>query len=68
MTATIAVLGDSAISKVNQLHTSKSRYLILTMMGDFLLDLELYLSLRLVGYSDLLTSPELNLFWVFHLE
>ncbi|MCZ2258108.1 formate/nitrite transporter family protein [Sporosarcina sp. G11-34] len=35
MKATIAVLGDTAISKVNQLHTSKSRYLILTMMGGF---------------------------------
>lgn len=35
MKATIAVLGDTAILKVNQLHTSKSRYLILTMMGGF---------------------------------
>jgi len=35
MKATIAVLGDTAISKVNQLHTSKSRYLILTMMAGF---------------------------------
>ncbi|KAA0966244.1 formate/nitrite transporter family protein [Sporosarcina sp. ANT_H38] len=35
MKATIATLGDTAITKVNQLHTSKSRYLILTMMGGF---------------------------------
>ncbi len=35
MKATIAVLGDTAVSKVNQLQTSKSRYLILTMMAGF---------------------------------
>lgn len=35
MKATIAVLGDTAILKVSQLHTSKSRYLILTMMAGF---------------------------------
>ena len=35
MKATIAVLGDTATSNVNQLHTSKSRYLLLTIMGGF---------------------------------
>ena len=33
MKSTIAVLGDTAVSKVSQLHTSKSRYLTMTMLA-----------------------------------
>lgn len=35
MKATIGVLGDTAVSKVNQYRTSKRSYFILTMMGGF---------------------------------
>lgn len=35
MKATIGVLGDTAISKVNKYRTSKKNYFILTMMGGF---------------------------------
>jgi len=49
MKATIAVLGDTAISKVNQLHTSKSRYLILTMMGGFFVGFGIILIFTIAG-------------------
>lgn len=49
MKATIDVLGDTAISKVNQLHTSKSRYLILTMMGGFFVGFGIILIFTIAG-------------------
>ncbi|MCZ2260506.1 formate/nitrite transporter family protein [Sporosarcina sp. G11-34] len=52
MKATIAVLGDTAIAKVNQLHTSKSRYLILTMMGGFFVGFGIILIFTIAGLLD----------------
>ena len=49
MKATITVLGETAISKVNQLHTSKSRYLILTMMGGFFVGFGIILIFTIAG-------------------
>ena len=49
MKATIDVLGDTAVSKVNQYQTSKSRYFILTMMGGFFLGLGIILIFTIGG-------------------
>ncbi|NYF24424.1 formate/nitrite transporter family protein [Sporosarcina sp. JAI121] len=49
MKATIAVLGDTAVSKVNQLQTSKSRYLTLTMMAGFFLGFGIILIFTIGG-------------------
>ena len=49
MKSTIAVFGDTAKLKVDQLHTSKSRYLILTMMAGFFLGLGIILIFTIGG-------------------
>lgn len=49
MKATIAVFSDAASSKVKQLHTSKSRYLILTMMAGFFVGLGIILIFKIGG-------------------
>ena len=67
MKATIAVLGDTAISKVNQLHTSKSRYLTLTMMAGFFVGFGIILIFTIGGLLDQLALQERKLLWALHL-
>ena len=49
MKATIAVFGDTAVSKVKQLNMSKSRYLILSMMAGFYVGLGIILNFTIGG-------------------
>ena len=49
MKATIAVFGETAVSKVKQLNISKSRYLILTMMAGFYVGLGIILIFTIGG-------------------
>lgn len=49
MKATIEVLGESAVSKVQQYETSKSRYFVLTMMAGFFVGLGIILIFTIGG-------------------
>lgn len=49
MKATIGILGDSAVSKVKQYETSKSRYFVLTMMAGFFVGLGIILIFTIGG-------------------
>jgi len=49
MKATLTILGDTASLKVKQLHTSKCRYLILTMMAGFFVGLGIILIFSIGG-------------------